>query len=108
MEQKMSKVIFWDFDGTLVHPNERFVQTFRSAAACYNVDIPLDEIRALHGDHFEFLTGTVLNSQSHLDRLLGTDTYRIGGMDASQLMKAHAYGLDSFKNERHQYYLYRL
>ena len=68
----------------------------------------LDEIRALHGDHFEFLTGTVLNSQSHLDRLLGTDTYRIGGMDASQLMKAHAYGLDTFKNERHQYFLYRL
>jgi len=42
-----SKVIFWDFDGTLVHPNERFVQTFRAAAACYNYDIPIDEIRTL-------------------------------------------------------------
>ncbi|MBE5777682.1 MAG: DUF1343 domain-containing protein [Clostridiales bacterium] len=68
----------------------------------------LDEIRALHGDKFEFLTGTVLNSQSHLDRLLGTDAYRVGGKDASQIIKLHAYDIDTFKKERQQYFLYRL
>ena len=68
----------------------------------------LDEIRALHGDKFEFLTGTVLNSQSHLDHLLGTDSYRLGGENASQLIKAHAYDIDNFRHEREAYFLYRL
>lgn len=68
----------------------------------------LDEIRTLHGDKFEFLTGKVLNSQSHLDKLLGTDLYRLGGKNASQIIKMNAYDIDTFKKERQQYFLYRL
>lgn len=41
----MKKVLFWDFDGTLVHPNERFVVTFLKAAHSCGVSIDMDRIR---------------------------------------------------------------
>lgn len=68
----------------------------------------LDEIRALHPEHFEFLLGKVLNSTSHLDHLLGTDLYRRGGMNTAELNKYFAYDLSDFMKERSQYFLYRL
>lgn len=80
-------------------------QTFESFSAGLYL---LDEIRSLHGDKFQFLTGTVLNSQSHLDRLLGTDVYRLGGKKAGEIIKAYAYDLDTFNKEREAYFLYRL
>ena len=50
----------------------------------------------------------MLNSDSHLDRLLGTDLYRRGKMDTTDLLKYYAYDLSDFMKERSQYFLYRL
>lgn len=42
----MDKVVFWDFDGTLVKPNERFVDNFAYALKENGVPIAKGEIRA--------------------------------------------------------------
>ena len=41
----MKKVLFWDFDGTLVHPNEAYSETLDRALRAYGYEIPFDEIR---------------------------------------------------------------
>ena len=41
----MDKVIFWDFDGTLVHPNERFVKAFKDALNENGYVAPIERIR---------------------------------------------------------------
>jgi len=41
----MDKVIFWDFDGTLVHPNERFVEAFKEALNKNGYVAPIERIR---------------------------------------------------------------
>lgn len=43
----MSKVLFWDFDGSLVYANERFIDTFLSVTNAFNYNFPKDEIRQL-------------------------------------------------------------
>lgn len=43
----MKKALFWDFDGTLVYPNERFVNTFLSAIRSCGFDASIEEIRSL-------------------------------------------------------------
>lgn len=42
----MKKAIFWDFDGTLIHPNESFSDAMHTALAKQNFMVPPDEIRA--------------------------------------------------------------
>lgn len=41
----MSKALFWDFDGTLVHTNESFLQTLDRGLRNLNYQIPADQIR---------------------------------------------------------------
>lgn len=41
----MHKVLFWDFDGTLVFPNEAYSIALDRALRVYGYEIPFDEIR---------------------------------------------------------------
>ena len=42
----MTKAIFWDFDGTLVLPNERFIDTFILSAERFNFKPPRDIVKS--------------------------------------------------------------
>ena len=71
----------------------------------------LDEVRALGGDKFEFLyygievEGEMVNSY-FLDKLLGTDDYRLGKMTTQELIAAHKPGVEAFKEASGKYRLY--
>jgi len=71
----------------------------------------LDEVRALAGDQFEFLyygievEGETVNSY-FLDKLLGTDDYRLGRMTTQELIAAHKPGVEAFKQASRKYRLY--
>ncbi len=41
----MEKALFWDFDGTLIHPNESFLDALNSIIKEFGYDISEDEIR---------------------------------------------------------------
>ena len=41
----MHKVLFWDFDGTLVRPNEAYSIALDAALRAYGYEIPFDDIR---------------------------------------------------------------
>ena len=43
----MSKAIFWDFDGTIIHPNESFFNALLTALKKQKYEIPTEQIRAL-------------------------------------------------------------
>lgn len=43
----MKKALFWDFDGTLVYANERFINTFLSAIRSCGFDASVTELRPL-------------------------------------------------------------
>lgn len=43
----MSKAIFWDFDGTIIHPNESFFNALLTALKKQKYEIPVEQIRAL-------------------------------------------------------------
>lgn len=43
----MKKALFWDFDGTLVHPNQSFFDALQTALKAQNYFIPEDELWAL-------------------------------------------------------------
>lgn len=64
----------------------------------------LDEIRALHPDRLEWLG----NAQGgfFIDRLLGTDAYRLGRCDAHSLMEANASAREAFMEQRNAFLLY--
>lgn len=42
----MKKALFWDFDGTLIHPNESFLDAMHTALSKHNFMVSPDEIRA--------------------------------------------------------------
>ncbi|MBQ7826522.1 MAG: DUF1343 domain-containing protein [Clostridia bacterium] len=71
----------------------------------------LDEVRALGGDKFEFLyygievEGEMVNSY-FLDKLLGTDDYRLGKKTTQELIAAHKPGVEAFKEASGKYRLY--
>lgn len=67
----------------------------------------LEEIWKLHPDKLEFRAWDNNNSLSYpLDRLLGTDDFRLKRHDADSLMAAHAAGLEAFRRTKAKYHLY--
>jgi len=71
----------------------------------------LDEVRAQAGDKFEFLyygievEGETVNSY-FLDKLLGTDDYRLGRKTTRELIAAHRPGVEAFTEASRKYRLY--
>ena len=66
--------------------------------------ILLDEIRALHPDRVTWIT---LDQKSYtIDKLLGTDQYRLGQYDGPSLIAAHAPARQAFRQEREPFLLY--
>ena len=71
----------------------------------------LDEVRAQAGDKFEFLyygievEGQQVNSY-FLDKLLGTDDYRLGKKTTQELICAHKPGVEAFTKASAKYRLY--
>ena len=66
--------------------------------------ILLDEIRALHPDRLTWIT---LDQKSYtIDKLLGTDQYRLGQYDGPSLIAAHAPARQAFRQEREPFLLY--
>lgn len=64
----------------------------------------LDEIRVLHPDRVEWIS---LDQKSYtIDKLLGTDQYRLGHDDAASLTAAHAPLRNAFIQERRPFLLY--
>lgn len=64
----------------------------------------LDEIRARYPDR---LTFSVNEFGAHfIDKLLGTDAYRLGRLDAHALLAAHAPAREAFLEERKPFLLY--
>jgi putative hydrolase of the HAD superfamily len=41
----LEKVLFWDFDGTLIHPNESFLETLHLSLKSYKYEITAEDIR---------------------------------------------------------------
>jgi uncharacterized protein YbbC (DUF1343 family) len=64
-----------------------------------------DTIRAMYPQHFSWLSGTKEGSFS-VDRLLGTDDYRMGRLTAKELIAAHRPGIDAFSASKSRYHLY--
>lgn len=67
----------------------------------------MDEIRAMHGDHFEIFTDkNDIQKPTTLDRLLGTCSYRLGGLSASELIEENRPALEAFNARRRDFFLY--
>ncbi len=66
----------------------------------------MDEIRSLHPDRFEFLAPVDSAGHCHIDRLLGTERYRLESVSAPDLLASYAPALDVFREERRPYLLY--
>lgn len=66
----------------------------------------LEEIRALHGDCFAFREGTKEGPWA-IDRLLGTDEYRLGKADARELIERHRPRVEEFARQKAEFELYR-
>jgi len=63
----------------------------------------LDALRRLHPDCFEWLGD---DRGYHGDRILGTDAYRTGKLDARGLIEHHGPLLAAFREEKKAYHLY--
>ncbi|MBR3794487.1 MAG: DUF1343 domain-containing protein [Clostridia bacterium] len=71
----------------------------------------LDEVRVLAGDRFEFLCSSIevdgkKVDSYFIDKLLGTDDYRLGRMTTQELIAAHKPGVDAFSKACLKYRLY--
>lgn len=65
----------------------------------------LDAVRELHGDALEW-TGIEDAEYKTIDKLLGTDDYRLGRADAGQLIARHAPLIEQWREDSRAYYLY--
>lgn len=76
----------------------------RSARAVNGALTLLDEIRRLHPDEFQWIS---LDRKTFtIDKLLGTDQYRLGVHDAASLDAAHAEARAAFAEDRRPFLLY--
>lgn len=66
----------------------------------------LDAIRDMHGDRLEIFAGKDVSKPTTLDRLLGTDRYRLGGLTAEALMEENRPALEAFASSRADFFLY--
>ncbi len=102
---------FSKHQGTLCHGVQVHVTDVETVNMFEAGLVLLDEVRALAGDQFEFLysgievEGEVVNSY-FLDKLLGTDDYRLGSMTTQELIAAHKPGVEAFKKASEKYHLY--
>lgn len=94
---------FSKHQNTLCHGVQMHVMDREAARPFLGGLCLMDAIRALHPDKFEFLCheGTY-----HLDRLLGTDEYRAGGLSAEALAAAHEAGVRAFTEKAGAFRLY--
>ena len=102
---------FSKHQGTMCHGVQVHV-TDPASANMFEAGLTLlDEIRAQAGDKFEFLyygievEGQQVNSY-FLDKLLGTDDYRLGRMSTGELIAAHKPGVEAFEKASRKYRLY--
>ena len=65
----------------------------------------LDEIRALYPDRLEFISN--VPGTWFIDKLLGTDAYRLGQYDAHALLEAHRPAREAFIEARKPFLLYQ-
>jgi len=66
----------------------------------------LDMLRRLFPDSFEWLQPDQVHGIYHADRILGTDAYRTGKLDARSLIAFHEPLLAAFQEEKRAYHLY--
>ena len=66
----------------------------------------VDTIRTRHPDQFAFLPPARPGEAAHIDRLLGTDRYRLGFVNGDDLLAEHRPALDAFRENRLAYLLY--
>ncbi|MEG0767000.1 MAG: DUF1343 domain-containing protein, partial [Clostridia bacterium] len=66
----------------------------------------LEEIRRLHPDCFQWIQGS-REGGYFIDKLMGTDAYRTGALDASGLLACHAPLLEAFKKQKKAFELYQ-
>ncbi len=67
----------------------------------------MDEIRNLHPDSFAFRPPEEDTGIGSIDRLLGTDEYRLGKKDGPQLIAAHRPLIQEFASWKKQFELYK-
>ncbi|MBR6027500.1 MAG: DUF1343 domain-containing protein [Clostridia bacterium] len=65
----------------------------------------LDAIRAMYPEDFRFLLSA--DGVHTIDKILGTDSYRLGMHDARSLLEAHAGAREAFRRESERFMLYR-
>ena len=65
----------------------------------------LDAVRNMHGDMLEW-RGIEDAAYKTIDKLLGTDDYRLGRMDAAALIAAHQEKVAAWQEASRKYYLY--
>jgi len=66
----------------------------------------LDAIREMHGDCLEW-TGADSGPYCTIDRLLGTDAYRLGQAGAQELMRIHRPKVLAWQEESRRFHLYK-
>ena len=66
----------------------------------------MEEIRNLHPNAFTFRPADTDTGIGSIDRLLGTDAYRLGKMDAQELIEIHLPLIREFTAEKKQFELY--
>jgi len=66
----------------------------------------MEEIRNLHPNAFAFRPADTDTGIGSIDRLLGTDAYRLGKMDAQELIVTYLPLIREFKAEKKQFELY--
>lgn len=65
----------------------------------------MDVIRAMHPEQFAFISWDE-NKTFSIDKLLGTDAYRVGGLDADQLLTNHLPKVQAFSDQVTPFLLY--
>ncbi len=87
--------------GVQVHVTDRSV-----AEAFAGGILLMDEIRAQDPEKVTFITWNDGDEKYGLDRLLGTNAYRLGHVNARELIAKHAPGVRAFAEASKAYYLY--
>ncbi|MBR1586047.1 MAG: DUF1343 domain-containing protein [Clostridia bacterium] len=85
--------------GVQVHITDRARANVVEGALCL-----LDAVRALYPDRVEFIS--LAEGSYTIDKLLGTDQYRLGVYDGPALLAAHADARAAFAEERRPFLLY--
>jgi uncharacterized protein YbbC (DUF1343 family) len=91
--------------GALCHGVQWHVTDPGAMDACLCGLLLMDAIRELHPEDFAFLPG-IEGGGYPIDRLLGTDAYRAGGLTGEALLAAHQSALKAFSEKVKPHLLY--